>query len=360
MNPAPAETITLTCEATDADGDELSYAWRANGLPFGADAAQVQWQAPASSGLVTVSVTVSDGIDTASRSLPIQVGQNEFALLTGVTDPSFPAWNVDWLKEPTYVYNHQAQLFIVDLRSSLAYANGHITGARNTSVANLAAYVAANNSGGDEIALVCDTGQIAAFAAMGLRMLGHDAFCMKWGMAGWNDLLAGPWDSGISNQYANIMSNSASPNLPVNNWPTLATGLSSGQAILQARVAAIFAEGFGNNVINAYEVMDSPGTYHIHNYWVTQDYEDVGHIAGSYQLTPGAVTTATALSALHPTQINVLYCWTGHTSAFVGFYLNVLGYDLLSMRFGANALMHDDLPRERWVHQGHNFPTVTN
>ena len=358
LNPGPAETITFTCEAADADGDDLSYAWTANDVAIGVDAASIQWQAPAVNGSITISVEVSDGTASTSRSLVLR---NEFFLLTAVTDLHLSACATNWIQPPTYVFAHRTELYIVDLRSALTFQTGHIEGAHNVPLAALTDSVG-TYSNGQDVAVVCDTGQISAFAAMGLRMLGFEAFCMKWGMAGWNDisLMAGPWDSGISNQYSTVMSNNASPNLPVNDWPTLHTGLSSGQAVLEARVAAIFAEGYSPNVITAYEVMDNPGSFHIHNYWMNQDYEDIGHIAGSYQLTPGTLTTDRDLSALNPTQTNVLYCWTGQTSSFFGFYLNVLGYDLVSLRFGANALMHDDLTQERWEHQGHNYPYVTN
>jgi rhodanese-related sulfurtransferase len=86
----------------------------------------------------------------------------------------------------------------------------------------------------------------------------------------------------------------------------------------------------------------------------------LGHVDGAFQLTPGNVTTTTSLSGLHPTETNVLYCWTGQTSAFTGFYLGALGYDVVSLKFGANALMHDNLTSNAWAAAGLNYPVVTN
>lgn len=363
-NPDPGETITLSCTASDADGDPLSYQWTADAVAIGGNAGSIQWQAPAETGAVTIAVTVSDGTDSSHRTLELMVGRDEFLLLTGVTDARFAQWSAGWMKTPTWVHDNLAAVTVVDLRSAQAFATGHIAGALSATLATVAQVVEANTTAGDDVVLVCDTGQVAAFATMALRMLGHDAYCMKWGMAGWRDDLAGPWDSGISDDYSSVMSNDAGPQLPNHDWPALNTGLASGEAILAARVAVVLAEGFTpQNAINAYEVMDSPGSYHIHNYWINQDYEDIGHIPGSYQLTPGTLTTNQDLSALHPAQTNVLYCWTGQTSAFVGFYLNALGYDLLSLRFGANALMHEDLPvgDNRWPVGGlHlNYPIGT-
>lgn len=353
-NPDPGETITLNCDASDPDGDALSYAWTADGVAIG-DMPTIQWQAPAS-GQVQIAVEVSDGVDFSSRSLSVVV-RGEFNRLTAITDVQFPAWSSGWLLSAASVYPNLSQYFVVDLRSSQAFLAGHVPGARNSTLGGLMALVESQNSNNLPVLLTCDTGQVAAFAAMGLRMAGMDAFSLAWGMAGWNDQLAGPWNAGVSNQYADVMVGGGGPALPLHDWPALNTGLGSGAAILQARVAAVFAEGFTANAVNAYEVMDNPASFTIHNYWIQEDYEDVGHVQGAYQLPPGTLTTAQDLSALHPTGTNVLYCWTGQTSAFVGFYLNALGYDLLSLRFGANALMHDDLPLpNRWEVQGASFP----
>jgi rhodanese-related sulfurtransferase len=285
-------------------------------------------------------------------------GTDEFGLMSEVTDANFAAWNTNWVKTATYVHDNMADLFIVDLRSAADFAAGHIEGAHNVALADVADYVAANNTNSDEVALVCYTGQTAAFANMALRMLGHDSFCMKWGMAGWNDVYAASWDDGISSDFSADMVTDASPALPANGWPTLSTGLTSGQAILEARVDAILAEGFPANLVTASVVMAAPESYEIFNYWGATDYTTLGHIDGAYQLTPGNLTTTTNLSALHPVAANLLYCWTGQTSAFVGFYLNALGYDVKSLKFGANALMHDDLTQNAWAAQGLNYPVV--
>lgn len=355
-NPDPGESVTFSCVASDPDGDPLTYAWTADGLAIGS-AASVTWTAPAS-GTVDIAVEVSDGVDFTSRTLAVTV-RGEFKRLTAITDVEFSQWASGWIRQASAVYPSLANYFVVDLRSSQAFLAGHIPGAQNATLANLVAFVEANNSAGLPLLITCDTGQVAAFATMGLRMLGHEAYSLGWGMAGWNDQLAGPWNAGISNDYSTVMEGGSGPNLQLHDWPQLSTGLTSGQAILQARVAAVFAEGFTQNAVNAYEVMDNPASFTIHNYWLQTDYEDLGHIQGAYQLEPGTLTSAQDLSALHPTGTNVLYCWTGQTSAFVGFYLNALGYDLLSLRFGANALMHDDLPPtspNRWEEQGASYP----
>ncbi len=69
------ETTTVSCVATDTDGDNLSYIWSANGgtFPSGATSLSVTWKAPMTNGNYEVEVTVSDGKDTDSYVLVIEI-----------------------------------------------------------------------------------------------------------------------------------------------------------------------------------------------------------------------------------------------------------------------------------------------
>ena len=56
-----AGTATLTCEATDPDGDELSYEWSSERGNFSGEGAVVSWVGPSEYGTFVITVTVSDG-----------------------------------------------------------------------------------------------------------------------------------------------------------------------------------------------------------------------------------------------------------------------------------------------------------
>jgi rhodanese-related sulfurtransferase len=285
---------------------------------------------------------------------------DEFALMSELTDTGFAGWTTGWVQGADYVHTNLANLYVVDLRSAADFAAGHIAGAHNATLTTMADNIATNNTSDLPVAVVCYTGQTSAFATMALRMLGWtDAFSMKWGMGGWNDALNTSWATGISNAYVGNMVTSASPALGTFEFPALNTGLTDGQAILEARVNAILAEGLTPNIVTAATVMATSGDYQIFNYWSAAHYA-VGHIDGSYQLTPGNLTTTTDLDALDPADQQVLYCYTGQTSALVGFYLNALGYDVLSLKYGANALYHDTMPANAWAATGFNYELVTN
>jgi len=57
----PSGSCQIACNASDRDGDELSYNWSANGGEITGEGATVTWTAPHSAGSYNVTVTVTDG-----------------------------------------------------------------------------------------------------------------------------------------------------------------------------------------------------------------------------------------------------------------------------------------------------------
>jgi hypothetical protein len=57
----PLGNCQIVCNATDADGDELSYGWSATGGSVAIEGATITWTAPDSPGHYWVTVTVRDG-----------------------------------------------------------------------------------------------------------------------------------------------------------------------------------------------------------------------------------------------------------------------------------------------------------
>jgi hypothetical protein len=57
----PLGSLQVTCDASDAEDDELSYSWSASGGEINGEGAMVTWTAPDSAGSYSVAVTVTDG-----------------------------------------------------------------------------------------------------------------------------------------------------------------------------------------------------------------------------------------------------------------------------------------------------------
>jgi rhodanese-related sulfurtransferase len=286
----------------------------------------------------------SDDDDDNNDPTPV----NEFELLVDHLDDVQADLTTGWIQTAEYVNTNLADLFIVDIRAADAYGSGHVPGAHNVAATDVLDYVLENNTGDMPVAVVCYTGQTASFVTMGLRMMGVDAFAMKWGMSGWhNDFDS--WTANVGSNFVGDFVNTAAPALPENAFPTLSTGLDNAEAILAARVEAMLAEGFTPNGITAAGVFSALDDYSVFNYWAESDYLGIGHVPGAYQMTPGNLTSDMYLNALDPDGDNVIYCWTGQTSALMTFYLNVLGYDAFSLKFGANGMVWESIPGHQWM-----------
>jgi rhodanese-related sulfurtransferase len=170
---------------------------------------------------------------------------------------------------------------------------------------------------------------------------------MKFGMS-WHDVSLDKWTANCSNQYANDADwvTTASPALPSFDYPELATGAETAEEILDERIEAAIAAW--PTLIGAADVMDNIDGYNIINYWGNTDYMGYGNINGSYQVTPGTLTTQENLSVFDPIGTNIFYCWTGQTAASACAYLTVLGYDVKSIKFGVNSMIWDELTGHKW------------
>jgi len=74
----PSGSCQIMCNATDRDGDELSYNWSAIGGEINGEGATVIWTAPNSVGFYDVTVIVTDGRgDVVTKKITIEVRANK-------------------------------------------------------------------------------------------------------------------------------------------------------------------------------------------------------------------------------------------------------------------------------------------
>jgi rhodanese-related sulfurtransferase len=111
--------------------------------------------------------------------------------------------------------------------------------------------------------------------------------------------------------------------------------------VSDARFAKVFAEGTSGVFITADEVFANPSAYSIINLERKDKYSD-GHIPGAVRYKPDATLGQTDEMATIPTDKTVVvYCGTGHNSAFASAYLRLFGYDARTLKYGNNSFMHD-------------------
>ncbi len=248
--------------------------------------------------------------------------------------------------------------YIIDLRSAQDYATSHIEGAVNSTLANVLTTAAGATK---PILVVCYTGQTAGHAVVALRLSGYsDAKVLKWGMSGWRSDMAGPWlgNSGPTNGVTAIGHQ---------NWVTTATepvstfgdpdisGSGTAATMLAERVQIMLNNGF-KGVTNT-DVLDMPSNYFINNYWAQTDVDHYGHIAGAYRINPLTLSVG-EMKNLDPNEQIVTYCWTGQTSSMITAYLNVIGYNAVSLKFGANGMIYSDLQSHKYTTPTVDLPVV--
>jgi rhodanese-related sulfurtransferase len=196
----------------------------------------------------------------------------------------------------------------------------------------------------EKVAIVCYSGQTAAYGASLLRLAGYDkVFSMAFGMCSWNSAFAGSWNSNIGNSKGALFVTDESPKAAAGELPVLTTGKNTGEEILAARIATMFTEGFDPAKTTNAAVFDALESNYIVNYWPANHYA-LGHIPGAIQYTPKeSMKLAADLKTLPTDKTVVVYCYTGQTSAFLTAYLRVLGYDAKSLLFGTNGMWYDNM-----------------
>ncbi len=259
---------------------------------------------------------------------------------------------------------------IIDLRSKAEYSAGHIKGAVNKKFEELPSWFESGIKPFEfgKIILVCDDGQLSCYTTSLLRLKGYgNVYAMRWGMSGWNRKLAEKgWLSGLSGKFESQLDTVTHYKPDPKSMPELKTGFSTGKEVSDARFAKLFADGTTGVFITADEVFRNPSNYFIINLERKDKYSD-GHIPGSIRYKPDeTLGVIDELATIPSDKTVVIYCSTGHTSAFATAYLRLFGYDARTLRYGNNSFMHNRMIAKRealsWLPFAdddiNNFPLV--
>ena len=245
--------------------------------------------------------------------------------------------------------------YVIDLRSATDFDAGHIKDAHNTTLANVLEEAA--NANGKDILVVCYTGQTAARAVGALKLMGFKAKSLKWGMSGWHSTFAGKWENNAKDISS---SNWLESGDPADNqeftYPGFKTGETTGAAILETRVRTALQQS-GWAAAND-EVLANPENFYILNKWPIASWDAYGHLKGAHLLN--SEIEVSGLKWLNPNQTNLIYCYTGQTSAITTLWLNVLGYNARSLKFGVNGIAYSkvltgtagDAHKKSWKGEG--------
>ena len=241
---------------------------------------------------------------------------------------------------------------VIDIRQPQHFAEGHIPGAFNSSLGTLLDDLASKAiPTGKPYVLACYSGQSAGHAKIAMELMGYtDVYSLLFGMSSWSPSTSGSWDNNTGDNLANPETEPANGNLIVHDYPVLD---GDANTIVATRVAVMLEAGFKGVMYN--DIKDNLQDYFVINYFGEDDYLGngeagvPGHIPGAFQFTPyQSLAKDQMLENLPTGQTIIVYCWTGQHSSQITAYLNMLGYDAISLKFGSNNLFHTALTAHKW------------
>jgi rhodanese-related sulfurtransferase len=305
-------------------------------------------------GSVTKAPATEKAVTAAAATEPVVLHSEALLLMddlkkTGdyVNSKDFPS-----LIKPSIVYESLGQnIRIIDIRGKEAFSAGHIKGAVNIQFENLPSYFTRDIKPfeSEKIIIVCGDGQKSAYTTALLRLMGYgNVFSMRSGMSGWNKKSAEEgWMKGISGKFQEKLDKTDNPKPEPANLPELKTNFLSGMEVRDARFKQVFAEGVSDVLISSDEVFANPAGYFIINY-ERKDKYDAGHIPGAVRYKPdGTLGVLSEMLTIPVDKQVVVYCGTGHNSAFVTAYLRLLGYKAKTLRYGNQSFMYDRMVAEK-------------
>jgi len=259
---------------------------------------------------------------------------------------------------------------IIDIRDGRSYSSGHIKGSVNVGFSSLPEYFesAIKPFEYDKIIIVCDDGQLSSYTTSLLRLKGYgNVYSMRWGMGGWNKNYAmKSWLKGVSGRYEDRLETTVNEVPAQSALPELNTGLSVGRELLDARFRDIFSSGTDSILISPEKVFNNPSEYFIINLERKDKYES-GHIPGAIRYKPeSTLGFADVMSTISVNKPVVIYCGTGHNSAFATAFLRLCGYDARTLKYGNNSFMYDKMTKDKsllsWLPftlgESNDFPVV--
>ena len=265
------------------------------------------------------------------------------------------------------LYSNLSGYVVLDIRDSLLFADGHISGAINIQSSDLLAKVKSLDT--SKVILVSQNGQSASYYGSLLIIDGFSNInILEFGMAGWNDHFADNWR--VSNGYKPLQYNyfnSIGYNKgPITNFPEVKINSSGDiKSKIETRIQDLLSEEFedGINYIKSSSLpsiysQDTFGDFLLEDstfeneYIICYDTQYVyilpGHRDGTMPVHPPHsilynyykdLKSIYYLQTIPVIKKVVVYSLSGHQSAFATAYLRLLGYtNVHSLLFGATWL----------------------
>jgi rhodanese-related sulfurtransferase len=246
---------------------------------------------------------------------------------------------------------------LIDIRKAEEFKKGHNKGAVNVYFKNIPEYFQSKIKPFeyDKIIIICSTGQYASYTSSLLRLMGYgNVYAMRWGMSAWDMETAKiNWLAGVSSEFENSLETKDIPKPRPVGFPSLNSKSTNGENLMQEQIKQVFSAGLENTLVPVDSLFNKPGKYFVINL-ERKDKYDAGHIPGAVRYKPNeTLGIAEEMATIPPDKEVVIYCGTGHNSAFAAAYLTLFGYKARSLNYGNGSFMHNKMVKEKetlsWV-----------
>lgn len=239
---------------------------------------------------------------------------------------------------------------VIDLRPGHEYNQGFIPRAVNVLPGDIIDFfeneIDVKNY--ELIVLTCSNGSLSGYVNAVLLFLGFEnVSTLRFGMSSWRKSIAEDfWLDAIGNTLEGRLELTPNPKNAPGSLPVLATGETKGQNILKKRAQEILQVSASDVEIGINVVLENPKKFYLICYWPEHHYNE-GHIAGSIHYQPKkSLHSSEEINTLPINKPIVLFCYSGHHTAFVAPFLRLLGYEAYNLSYGANSFTHTTMSRD--------------
>jgi len=239
---------------------------------------------------------------------------------------------------------------VIDLRPKHEYMGGFIPRAVNVLPKEILDFFehSIDPEQYEEIVLTCPNGSLSGYVNAVLLFLGYNnVSTLRFGMSSWRENNAGKyWLSAISDTLAGRLEVTSNPKKLDGSLPIIYTGEAMGHNILLKRAREILDVSLEDVEIGINELLNNPRKYYLIGYWPEHQYNQ-GHISGSIHYEPKkSLHSSEEIKTLPVDKPILLYCYSGHHTAFVAPFLRLLGYEAYNLSYGANSFIYSTMSKD--------------
>lgn len=285
---------------------------------------------------------------------PTIAAVNEFVLMAEAADKFLASgkafvMTVDKLYEVLNDGDAANDPYILDIRSAADYAKGFVKGAVNIPFAQVfKPENLAKLPKDKQIVVYCYTGHTCSMASFALDAMGYNAIALKFSIMAWSkdDALLGA-SKRFPAEQKDYPVDTVEVKLPAaGKVPAVTTGKTALADMIALQADKYLASGKATVILSekVYEVLndgDAANDPFLLDVRAAADYAK-GHIKGAVNVPFAQVFKAENLAKYPMDKQIVVYCYTGHTCSMASFYLNVLGYNAISQKWGIMGWSKND------------------